>query len=838
MNRIICMRRISYLLIILLFSCRQDEIKRSYPLVTTDEVTFISSQGAHFSASFTNAAPDDIIDCGFVWGVDGTLTVENSLHLKLGKPTNQSFSVDAKSSLQAKIKYQVRPYVRTKDVTVYGKVVTFISLGSLAPVMNEFSLKKGRNGDTLNITGLYFGQSLADAKVIFESTTNRPTLIFDPTKLTDTEIKIVVPKELTERFTTVKVQVLGNIAKGSGTFELIQPLITSLGPNKVRYLDSITVNYQSNGFALTEVVVGGVTVPARITPQYVRFYLRVPSDPMTVRIQSNRLSSEMTFSNFTEPPAITGIPASIAAGDTIHLTWTYPLPTSLQAFADTNFSPMTVLNKTNLGMDVVIPSCLRGTYRIGIKASDFSFNSSAYTINPPIMLSVSPTQATFGDEIIITGSNFYADKNPGHITIGTSVPIAAISKTQIKAVMPPLPYNMPSGKITIDYAPCVSNELATLSIQYKAPVINSVSPTTINTPLQTITITGDNFIPSPYHNYNGVFVNGLTCTVVSATKTQMVVSINFTNPNVSINDQTPIAVSVAGQSVGGPLLNIDYHGMWTLLPDPTVSSRFEPVAFGVGGKGYVGLGYFSILLNDLWEYDPATNQWTAMPDFPGEPRYGMACFTASGKAYLGLGYNLSYPGGPKYYKDFWEFNPSTKQWAAVASLPGAARSSAVTFSTASLGFAGGGADLNGAALADFYQFNPASGNWTQVADVPVSNIWEFVTFNNKGYIYQGPVSTTTITKGAIFDIATKQWSADNAIPDLPPSYPNLMSLPNKTIIAGVSYNPETKSKAPVFLPYPGSHALTGFVINGIGYELYYNPSPGLKFKLVSFDPTK
>ena len=51
---------------------------------------------------------------------------------------------------------------------------------------------------------------------------------------------------------------------------------------------------------------------------------------------------------------VTGLPASLAAGDTLHLTWTYPLPTALQAYTYIYNAPLPVLNKTNSGMSVII----------------------------------------------------------------------------------------------------------------------------------------------------------------------------------------------------------------------------------------------------------------------------------------------------------------------------------------------------------------------------------------------------------------------------------------------------------------------------------------------------
>ena len=58
----------------------------------------------------------------------------------------------------------------------------------------------------------------------------------------------------------------------------------------------------------------------------------------------------------------------------------------------------------------------------------------------------------------------------------------------------------------------------------------------------------------------------------------------------------------------------------------------------VDGKGYFGTGYDgSNKLSDFWEYDPTANSWTQKADFPGGARYDAVAFGVSGKGYIGCG---------------------------------------------------------------------------------------------------------------------------------------------------------------------------------------------------------
>ncbi len=116
-------------------------------------------------------------------------------------------------------------------------------------------------------------------------------------------------------------------------------------------------------------------------------------------------------------------------------------------------------------------------------------------------------------------------------------------------------------------------------------------------------------------------------------------------------------------------------------------ARQSPVAWTSGGKLYLFGGYGLAegttidYLNDLWEYDPATNNWTwlkgeKMQNQPGiygvkgtydannQPggRLGAMTWALNGKLYLfgGNGYGSS--GGFGVLNDLWEYDITNNQW--------------------------------------------------------------------------------------------------------------------------------------------------------------------------------
>lgn len=144
-------------------------------------------------------------------------------------------------------------------------------------------------------------------------------------------------------------------------------------------------------------------------------------------------------------------------------------------------------------------------------------------------------------------------------------------------------------------------------------------------------------------------------------------------------------------------------------------------------------------MNDLWEYDPATDTWTKRADFPGDPRSAASAFVVNNKAYVGLGITQS--GSMK--KDFYEYDPATNTWRRVADFGGKERSNASAFAgintTTStpvpLGFVGSGRDsIPNTYFNDWYRYNPANNTWTRVRDLPAERPQQDAAAFGYGYL--------------------------------------------------------------------------------------------------------
>ena len=188
---------------------------------------------------------------------------------------------------------------------------------------------------------------------------------------------------------------------------------------------------------------------------------------------------------------------------------------------------------------------------------------------------------------------------------------------------------------------------------------------------------------------------------------------------------------------------------------------------GVGCDATRNFGY----LNDLWQYDPATNEWTwiggtnvvgihdgqpgvygtlgtpAPGNFPGGRSNPSSWTDNSGNFWLFGGTGFDSRGDLGTLNDLWEFKPSTGEWAwmsgsrttngtspgingwpgvygtlgtpAAGNIPGS-RISASTWADGSGNlwlFGGGGFDANDTltTLNDLWEFNPSTSEWAWMA---------------------------------------------------------------------------------------------------------------------------
>ncbi|MDQ3047334.1 MAG: hypothetical protein M3R27_07280 [Bacteroidota bacterium] len=214
--------------------------------------------------------------------------------------------------------------------------------------------------------------------------------------------------------------------------------------------------------------------------------------------------------------------------------------------------------------------------------------------------------------------------------------------------------------------------------------------------------------------------------------------------------------------------NTKAQGVWTAKANyPDVSSR--SVAFSIGNKGYIGLGYQDST-NFFWEFDPSLNTWTRISDFPGSARVRGSAFSIGTKGYVTTGSNL---GGPGFCNDLWEYDQLTDVWTQKADPPFNPRTYATGFAIGNKGYIGTGDTTDSGSGAvdyvrDFWEYDPASDSWIQIPDFPGVGKAPAVGFSigNKGYFGTGNQEISDMASSDFweYDPASQEWTPKADLP--------------------------------------------------------------------------
>ncbi|MBI3137721.1 MAG: T9SS type A sorting domain-containing protein [Sphingobacteriales bacterium] len=175
---------------------------------------------------------------------------------------------------------------------------------------------------------------------------------------------------------------------------------------------------------------------------------------------------------------------------------------------------------------------------------------------------------------------------------------------------------------------------------------------------------------------------------------------------------------------------------WAEKAGLPAAGRFGAIGFGIGNKGYIGLGMNTDdeLYKDFWEFDPAGNVWTQKADFGGTARALATGFSIGNRGYAGTGLDAE-----GWRKDFWQYDPASNNWTRKKDFGGTARAFATGISINGKGYIGTGYDLNDSLMNDFWEYQPLTNNWIRKADFAGSERYAAAGFsiNGKGYIGTG-----------------------------------------------------------------------------------------------------
>ncbi|HOX81582.1 MAG TPA: IPT/TIG domain-containing protein [Chryseolinea sp.] len=809
---------ISFLFIFLLISCRdEEEIELSYPKVSTNAVSEISSTGAMFSGIIEPSKLSGVLEYGFVWGQDEELLPANSFTIKFGKPTESEPSVKIKSTLIAQKIYYVRFYIKTDQKTIYGNLVNFKSLGSEGPIIRSLSPSFGVLGDTVTIQGRNFVDRAEKNKVKFGAT---ETSILT---LTDTTIVVTVPKDLSleSEHVNVSVSIEGNIANSPEPFTLllskIIPVIESITPHSIKACDTIIVvgkNFRPSSDNFQLIIQGNQEVNLiKATDDSLMFSIKLlpPIEfGFTVKTGRFELKSDLNFQEL-RPEFISTSPEAYVPGGIMTIKVKY-FPKCLPIVVSAGGGAVEIIAMTEDEVRLKIPeSCFYGEYPIGFGVSynHYFLLTTPISSIPPQIFSVEPNHGVQNQEVAIHGDNFF-DIQPYYTEF---LDITSYSRTEIRGTVKEV--YAPNG-IDVVVNACGRSVTVERGFLYDPPVILDFNPKVITSVDQIITIEGSNFSPGVSNNVVTINNSTFSDEVVFQDVNHITIpaSALIGDPLIETKFNSPISVqTLTGlTATSSTNLTVNHDGPWKKLNDFPGQARYEPVSFSISGRGYVGLGvgdrYFPT--RDLWEFDPATEGWTRKKDFPDAYELETPdAIVANNKAYL-LTHGVS----------LWEYDPVTNEWQQKAPFPGIDAEYKLFMGIGDKIYVGGG--YYEGSSREFWEYNPLTNIWTRRADIiPVTEASSWSLFhevNGKGFIY----STTSITIKLTYDPVTNVWSSEaiNYLNVAPPW--KIFEFNDYTIVSGVidvlyKIIPGNNSFIP--LPYAGPKrsAHAGFSIDKTGY---------------------
>lgn len=349
----------------------------------------------------------------------------------------------------------------------------------------------------------------------------------------------------------------------------------------------------------------------------------------------------------------------------------------------------------------------------------------SFTLISPVINNFESKNATYGDEITITGKNF--SENPASLRVYFDNILSDSHVVDDMTIKATVPDELDNAKSTITI---IMNNQSVKSVENFSllPVeITDFNPKIVLTG-GTITINGKYF--NPILKRNRVYIGGVLAKPISVTENTLEVKLPLQD-TVVYSDRNATVSVVADENTSTLNDKLLINDIWfrranapsELFTKYDICANCTPFyhnykanCFVVGKKAYIGLHGKKI----FWCYDTEKNTWHKLMDFPGPPRTDGSGFVFEDKIYFGTGM-LNYNTG---ISDWWEYDTTTDSWTQKKNL-------SVPLYT-SFGFNNDkGCFLHGGYT---YSYNQSSKTFTYILKVwkynPQNDTWNYQTLGN------------------------------------------------------------------------------------------------------------
>ncbi|NVK53158.1 MAG: IPT/TIG domain-containing protein [Flavobacteriaceae bacterium] len=401
-----------------------------------------------------------------------------------------------------------------------------------------------------------------------------------------------------------------------------------------------------------------------------------------------------------------------------------------------------------------------------------------FTTKKPIITSISPLTATFGEEVTITGDNFGVKPEYNKVFFGNiEAEIIYTDKNKISILVPNKIESKTSEiKIKAFDSFITYKDVFALS----KPFITS---TNLNVYTNTeVEINGKNF--HPIKEKNKIWYQGIETQIVSASTNSIKViipngpylnrtakikgsvlemqfdynnQINILDKWLKIKNDLPLydltyrklrtnpvvidnkAYIFARDSLDGRYKLFVFDSItkkWSKIEFPQDISDYHSYAFilQVIGKSIYIYKSEAVNYENFIEFNTETKIWTTKSKYfeiNNEPKIlGHTYFTLNNEIYIGLG---KYRNTNVYNKYLEKYNPINNSWTTVSSNLDLDIAYSTTFVINNIAYVIGGSEKSNGKAS--WSYNSASNSWVRISDFPYSikNATSYV-LNNKGYV--------------------------------------------------------------------------------------------------------
>jgi len=588
--------------------CDEKPEPRSYPRLKTLPVSNISEEGATFNADLYSLGTEEITDYGFVWGAHSSLSINSDDKVLLGIPQGEGiFSAEIKTTLAEGMEYTVRSFAISEGHTIYGPEVTFVSLGSLAPVIKGFEPDSAAWGDTLTIYGENFSWERLQNKVKLNET------LCDITSSTDSTIIATIPPTLNTIKSSLSVELAGNSVEFmQKQFKLIPPTLLDFYPKQARWGDTLFIRGRDMN---TISLLGNYIKLGNINCQIVRVFedtlisVNIPNEITTInntldiKLNGFILSSQTSFT--LVPPEIKSFCPLAGLRNSIVTIYGSFNPASKTSSIEIDNIPATVILYNRDSIQVRIPIAIsHNNPSIAYKSAPFVITSAnSFNVVHPLINQFSPQSGQFGDEITILGEYLSSTAGNTQVKFGSGV-VATIKSLSEKEVTVNVPYAIDSIpkriEVTVGYDLVNASQYFTLA----PPVITSVQSEQ-SFPGGEISVDGLGFCPDP--SLFKLYIDDYLLTITSATNSKIKANI----PEAMPRNPLKLVLTMGGYKRQFPL-NFEFKSQWLKIPVPSniqyyaSSERNAGIAFSVNSKGY----FIMPATGQVASFDPGTNLFT------------------------------------------------------------------------------------------------------------------------------------------------------------------------------------------------------------------------------------